>query len=245
MNKLITLILILGIFIPSISSASIDINLKYGQKNSAVFALQDFLADKGFLNSNPTGYFGLLTLKAVKQYQSLVKVPSTGFVGPLTRAEINKELELVSAEATEAEIAETGTSTPVATSTPHTIVYQTVFMVATSTPVVSQTNTTYTNATNTITTKKMDITISEPIVELTNKPNTPKYIIKFNISDNTKPIALTYEGTNQDGSKTKGGQTYDAGMPVVWYTDFASSLNYTINYNNGEFIKEGQFTVGL
>lgn len=36
-----------------------------------------------------TEYFGNLTLVAVKKYQTLNNVPSTGYVGPLTRAKLN------------------------------------------------------------------------------------------------------------------------------------------------------------
>jgi peptidoglycan hydrolase-like protein with peptidoglycan-binding domain len=56
--------------------------------NGDVSALQDFLSAKGFLNSEPTGYFGLLTFAAVKNYQSASGISPTGFVGPLTRASI-------------------------------------------------------------------------------------------------------------------------------------------------------------
>lgn len=36
-----------------------------------------------------TGYFGALTFKAVKAYQTTHGLPSTGYVGPLTRAKLN------------------------------------------------------------------------------------------------------------------------------------------------------------
>lgn len=95
-------------------NASIDVNLKYGQSGMRVYELQEFLIDKGLLNSTPTGFFGLLTFKAVKNYQSKLSLPPTGFVGPLTRTEINKELNTVMEESIQAEIVETGTTTPVA-----------------------------------------------------------------------------------------------------------------------------------
>lgn len=91
--------------------ASIDTNLKYNQNNQEVYELQDFLNDQGFLTVAPTGYFGLLTLKAVKAYQVSQNLPSTGFVGPMTREKINAVLDQVAQEATQAEVAETGTST--------------------------------------------------------------------------------------------------------------------------------------
>jgi peptidoglycan hydrolase-like protein with peptidoglycan-binding domain len=94
--------------------ASLDSNLKYGQKSDSVMELQEFLNDKGLLTSSPTGFFGILTLKAVKSYQTSKGLPSTGFVGQMTRGEINKELAEELAISDEAEIAEMGTTTPVA-----------------------------------------------------------------------------------------------------------------------------------
>ncbi len=89
-----------------VAFASIDVNLKYGQRHSAVTELQEFLIDKGFLNAQSSGYFGLLTLKAVQKYQSSVGVPSTGYVGVLTREKINKELSTILAPSTQAEAQE-------------------------------------------------------------------------------------------------------------------------------------------
>lgn len=96
----------------SLVSASIDQNLKYGQTNTEVRELQDFLVDKGLLTQS-TGFFGLLTLKAVQKYQTSVNLPSTGYVGAMTRSSINGELSDAIASSTEAAIAEEGTSTPI------------------------------------------------------------------------------------------------------------------------------------
>lgn len=57
--------------------------------NGEVSALQDFLQTKGFLSSEPSGFFGLLTLGAVKSFQIANSIDQTGYVGPLTRAKIN------------------------------------------------------------------------------------------------------------------------------------------------------------
>lgn len=65
---------------------SIDTNTGY-----EVSKLQDFLQDKGFLNSDPTGYFGKLTESAVRSYQMSKGLSSTGYVGPLTRAAIQSD----------------------------------------------------------------------------------------------------------------------------------------------------------
>lgn len=98
-------------------SAALDFNIKYGQTSSQVMELQDFLVDKGLL-SQSTGFFGLLTLKAVKTYQVSQNLPSTGYVGILTRTKINEELSKEVEPGVIAEITETGTSTPIITPSP-------------------------------------------------------------------------------------------------------------------------------
>jgi peptidoglycan hydrolase-like protein with peptidoglycan-binding domain len=96
------------------ANASIDINLKYSQKNTEVFELQEFLVDKGYLTTSPSSFFGLMTLRAVKAYQLGVGLPSTGYVGSMTREKINASLSEDVSSSVDAEIAETGTTTPVA-----------------------------------------------------------------------------------------------------------------------------------
>ena len=61
------------------------------QKNSEVSLLQDFLQEKGYLSSEPTGFFGQMTLKAVQAYQRVQGLNPTGFVGELTRGKIKLE----------------------------------------------------------------------------------------------------------------------------------------------------------
>ena len=77
---------------PSASCVSIQNNLRYRDRDSAksgeVSTLQDFLQSKGYLNSEPTGYMGLLTFQAVKDYQKSKGISPTGYVGPSTRAAI-------------------------------------------------------------------------------------------------------------------------------------------------------------
>ena len=67
-------------------------NMRYrstdGTTGGEVSILQDFLQANEYLNSNPTGFFGLLTLRAVKKFQTASGIEPTGFVGPLTRAKI-------------------------------------------------------------------------------------------------------------------------------------------------------------
>ncbi|MDD4122847.1 MAG: peptidoglycan-binding protein [Candidatus Pacebacteria bacterium] len=70
----------------SIGSVSFDTNLSYGMTNNDVKALQEVLG------VTPTsGYFGPLTLAAVKEYQANNGIPNTGFVGPLTRQALNSK----------------------------------------------------------------------------------------------------------------------------------------------------------
>ena len=76
---------------PSFAFASYDTNLSFGSHGSAVVSLQQFLISQGLLESNlATGYFGNLTIQAVKAFQTNQDVsPVSGFFGPLTRAKAN------------------------------------------------------------------------------------------------------------------------------------------------------------
>ncbi len=71
---------------------SITNNLRYrdrdANKNGEVSTLQDFLQSKGYLNSEPTGYLGLLTFKAVKDFQKDNGISPTGYLGSITRTKI-------------------------------------------------------------------------------------------------------------------------------------------------------------
>lgn len=61
-----------------------------GTENLDVTNLQIILINAGYLKIDaPTGYFGPLTLAAVQQYQAAHGINTTGFVGPLTRAQLN------------------------------------------------------------------------------------------------------------------------------------------------------------
>lgn len=110
MKKIISFVTLLTLGATTVSYASIDKNLKYGQRDKEVTELQEFLIDKGLLKTTPSTYFGLLTFKAVKAYQTSIGVSSTGFVGALTREKINKEIDTEVASSNEAEKAETGTN---------------------------------------------------------------------------------------------------------------------------------------
>lgn len=106
--KIVSLISFVILGTASTSFASVDKNLKYGQRDKEVTELQEFLIDKGFLKTSPSNFFGLLTLKAVKAYQTSTGVSSTGYVGVLTRQKINDEIAVDLASSNQAEIQETG-----------------------------------------------------------------------------------------------------------------------------------------
>lgn len=76
------------------SCAIITSNLRYLSRDANgstnVFILQDFLSAHGYLKSQPTGFFGSATRKAVIAFQNDYSLRSTppGFVGAGTRAKI-------------------------------------------------------------------------------------------------------------------------------------------------------------
>ncbi len=66
-------------------------DLSEGMENEDVKELQARLRSAGhFSFATDTGYFGAVTVEAVKAYQAANGIPSTGYVGPLTRASLNK-----------------------------------------------------------------------------------------------------------------------------------------------------------
>jgi hypothetical protein len=77
---------------PSVLGASTFIfsnDLKIGMQGNDVLELQRVLQSLGLFNGPLTGYFGQLTLAAVKKYQKANGIIQTGYVGPLTRAKLN------------------------------------------------------------------------------------------------------------------------------------------------------------
>jgi peptidoglycan hydrolase-like protein with peptidoglycan-binding domain len=75
--------------------AAFNVNLSVGSTGADVSALQSWLISKGYsipsISSGAAkpGYFGQQTKTAVIAYQASAKIPTTGFVGPLTRAALN------------------------------------------------------------------------------------------------------------------------------------------------------------
>jgi hypothetical protein len=74
------------------STFAFTTDLRMGMQSDAVRELQERLRAEGFFTfPTSTGYFGPITFAAVKAYQQAKGIPFvTGFVGPLTRAELNK-----------------------------------------------------------------------------------------------------------------------------------------------------------
>lgn len=81
--------------IASAEDYKFQFDLKIGSKGAAVEYLQTLLMEKGFdipsISSGASlpGYFGLQTKAAVQKYQAKNGIPTTGTVGPLTRAKLN------------------------------------------------------------------------------------------------------------------------------------------------------------
>lgn len=73
------------------SGHTFKLNMGMGAKGSEVVELQKRLRSAGFF-TYPTnsGYYGQITTNAVTQYQRHRGISPTGYVGPLTRAELNK-----------------------------------------------------------------------------------------------------------------------------------------------------------
>lgn len=64
--------------------------LAVGSTGAEVTALQKILISSGYLGGSATGYFGVLTKRAVMAYQSAHGVQALGVVGPATRALLNR-----------------------------------------------------------------------------------------------------------------------------------------------------------
>lgn len=98
------LLLISAVFIsaPGVASAhgadlgcialkkTLAVGARDASTGGAVTSLQTFLHVKGYLASEPTGYFGPMTFKAVQEFQKSQKFEAVGIAGPMTRAAIEK-----------------------------------------------------------------------------------------------------------------------------------------------------------
>lgn len=74
------------------STFSFATNLSEGMSSDDVRELQERLRAEGFFTfPTSTGYFGPITKAAVIAYQTAKGItPAVGFVGPITRGELNK-----------------------------------------------------------------------------------------------------------------------------------------------------------
>ena len=64
--------------------------LRVGSENGQVYILQQILANEGFLDVSPNGYFGRQTKYAVQAFQMNNGISSTGVVGYQTREALNE-----------------------------------------------------------------------------------------------------------------------------------------------------------
>ncbi len=66
--------------------------LQRGSENNDVYVLQTMLANAGFLQAIPNGYFGYQTASAVRAFQRSNGILVTGTVGEITRNAVNERL---------------------------------------------------------------------------------------------------------------------------------------------------------
>lgn len=73
---------------------SFNLDLYFGMRsNPYVTDLQEFLTDQGYYAGPVSGNFGLLTLSAVKKFQSANGIKSTGYFGPRSRTIANEIIQ--------------------------------------------------------------------------------------------------------------------------------------------------------
>ncbi len=77
---------------PATPAPTVTQDLSVGISNDQVLALQLKLQNLGYFPSGlqPTRYFGSITKKAVIDYQAAQGIPTTGFVGPMTRGALGQ-----------------------------------------------------------------------------------------------------------------------------------------------------------
>ncbi len=205
--RIISIASLVTFTVTSTSFASIDKNLKYGQRDKEVSELQEFLIDRGFLNTSPSSFFGLLTLKAVKAYQTNVSISSTGYVGLLTRQKINNELAIDLASSTQAEIQETGTTTVTSYIQPNnqpTVAPTTIVATPSATPPIQQP-------------QVIIIQIPTPVTSIA--PNTP-------VTQTEKLYTITKNGSVvKDNINEQSVRDFMSDL-----TDYASVKKYAMTY---------------
>ncbi len=78
-----------------------DSHLTLGSRGEEVTELQKLLKAEGFFGVEPTGYFGTITQAAVMAYQAAHNIPTTGYVGNLTLAQLNSTVVSTTVESPE------------------------------------------------------------------------------------------------------------------------------------------------
>lgn len=188
--------------LPCVSLASIDTNLQYGSHGQEVTELQEFLISNNYLTGDATGNFYSLTLKGVKLFQSDHSIPSTGYVGSLTRAEINSELSTSLASSTDEEVQETGTTTSFLSDAPNPVITALQVqnqLLQQQIQAQQQTNTILQNQqTNQNTVQQKIATVSVPL---------PDFGYRVMFGDGTLDIGSTVDINNSSVSLTQGSST--------------------------------------
>jgi hypothetical protein len=82
---------VLGDFASNVFCVNLTENMYKGVELDSVVKLQNFLLQKGFLTTTPTGFYGDKTVTAVKDYQTSKGLPVTGMVYDFTRQAIQAE----------------------------------------------------------------------------------------------------------------------------------------------------------
>lgn len=134
MKKILIVLYLLAVLVPSISLAAFDISLKFGSKGDAVYELQDFLQDQSFYPGKVDGKFGFGTLRGVRFFQAANDLSVDGYFGRLSRTKANEILATILKDSDDAEEAETGTISS-AYVTPYTTPYTTPYATPYVTPV--------------------------------------------------------------------------------------------------------------
>lgn len=116
MKKILLSVFALSILLPTLAFASFDTSLKYGSRGDAVLELQDLLVAQGFLKAKVDGRYGLVTLNAVKAFQTANGLSPDGYFGKASRTKASSILADQLQSSNIAEQSDTGTIAP-ATST--------------------------------------------------------------------------------------------------------------------------------
>ncbi|MEK7539568.1 MAG: peptidoglycan-binding domain-containing protein [Patescibacteria group bacterium] len=109
MKKILLSVFALSILLPTLAFASFDTSLKYGSRGDAVLELQDLLVAQGFLKGKVDGRYGLVTVNAVKAFQTANGLSSDGYFGKASRAKVSLILADQLQSSDTAEQTDTGT----------------------------------------------------------------------------------------------------------------------------------------